>query len=214
GRNGLMIRSCFNDEDLPNFSNAGVYDSVPINSCDNAVNSIFSCIYSLILPSKYKKSGRSIRKYYNIPDEDVQAGVVLQDRVDSKNCFTIYTDNGDGNLIIDYRTYTSYDDPKYNPVLCPHLYTYNKKTGKLTYQTKQVRVHAGANFDEKCRLMYSDPVEIDLTGDTELNKRLKKAIDNALAVEKEFGKPQDIEGGFDKDGRLYFWQTRKVVGLD
>ena len=71
-----------------------------------------------------------------------------------------------------------------------------------------------ANFDEKCRLKYSDPVEIDLTGDTELNKRLKKAIKNALAVEKEFGKPQNIEGGFDKDGRLYFWQTRKVVGLD
>ncbi len=214
GRNGLMIRSCFNDEDLPNFSNAGVYDSLDMSGYPSYNPSSLKVNIGLVLNSKYKKSGYSIRKYYNIPDEDVQAGVVLQDRVDSKNCFTIYTDNGDGNLIIDYRTYTSYDDPKYNPVLCPHLYTYNKKTGKLTYQTKQVRVHAGANFDEKCRLMYSDPVEIDLTGDEELNKRLKKAIDNALAVEKEFGKPQDIEGGFDKDGQLYFWQTRYVVGLD
>lgn len=47
---------------------------------------------------------------------------------------------------------------------------------------------------------------------------LKKIIQNALAVEKEFGKPQDIEGGitfsdlenFDGE-QLYLWQTRNVV---
>ena len=81
GRNGLMIRSCYNDEDLPNFSNAGVYDSMSIDSVIS-VRRIYDRIVVCILPSKYKKSGRSIRKYYSIPDEDVKPGVVLQDKVD------------------------------------------------------------------------------------------------------------------------------------
>ena len=35
-------------------------------------------------------------------------------------------------------------------------------------------------------------------------------LKNAHVMEKEFGKPQDIEGGI-KNGQLYFWQTRNIV---
>ncbi len=210
GKNGLMVRSCFNDEDRPNLSNAGVYYSFALPAKYLDVPGLYDCI-SQVVGSKYTQSGNSIRKYYGIPDKDVQPGVVLQDRISTHNYFTIYTDDGNGNLKIDFRTIAT---EQKDPILCPHIYTYNKETGKLTYQTKQVKRRVGANFDEKCRLIYSDPVEVDLTGDNEWNARLKKAIDNALAVEKEFGRPQDIEGGFDDEGILYFWQSRKIVGLN
>ena len=210
GKNGLMVRSCFNDEDRPNLSNAGVYYSIAIPKPEIDVLDLFETIETVV-GSKYTQSGKAIRKYYGIPDKEVQPGVVLQDRISTHNYFTIYTDDGNGNLKIDFRTITT---EQKDPILCPHIYTYNKETGKLTYQTKQAKRRVGANFDGKCRLMYSDPVEVDLTGDNELNARLKKAIDNALAVEKEFGRPQDIEGGFDDEGILYFWQSRNIVGLN
>jgi phosphoenolpyruvate synthase/pyruvate phosphate dikinase len=65
-------------------------------------------------------------------------------------------------------------------------------------------------FDDKCKLMYSDPVECDLTGNTEVFNQIKEAVKNALIIEKEFGCRQDIEGGFDEKGRLYLWQTRNI----
>lgn len=39
---------------------------------------------------------------------------------------------------------------------------------------------------------------------------LENLVKNALVLEKEFGKPQDIEGGI-KAGQLYLWQTRNIV---
>lgn len=39
---------------------------------------------------------------------------------------------------------------------------------------------------------------------------VKNLVKNALVLEKEFGKPQDIEGGI-KNGQLYFWQARNIV---
>ena len=44
----------------------------------------------------------------------------------------------------------------------------------------------------------------------ELLPTLKKLVKNALVLEKEFGRPQDIEGGI-KAGQLYFWQARNIV---
>jgi phosphoenolpyruvate synthase/pyruvate phosphate dikinase len=54
------------------------------------------------------------------------------------------------------------------------------------------------------------PIEEDLGENKELFEQLESAIKDALVVEKEFGAPQDIEGGI-KDGKIYFWQSRNIV---
>ena len=56
----------------------------------------------------------------------------------------------------------------------------------------------------------SEPVKQDLSENKQLFKQLKRLAKNALVIEKEFGAPQDIEGGI-KDNDLYIWQTRNIV---
>ena len=63
-------------------------------------------------------------------------------------------------------------------------------------------------FDEDYNL-----IDKKVTGKHKIKEiwaELEKLVKNALIIEKEFGKPQDIEGGI-KDKQVYLWQTRNIV---
>ena len=60
------------------------------------------------------------------------------------------------------------------------------------------------------KIINSEPIKNDLSGNKKLFEQLNKLVKNALVIEKEFGAPQDIEGGI-KDNDLYIWQTRNIV---
>ena len=61
------------------------------------------------------------------------------------------------------------------------------------------------NFNEQL-----EPIQNDLTQRPNVFRLVKKLVENALVIEKEFGQPQDIEGGFVGDD-IYLWQTRNIV---
>lgn len=65
-------------------------------------------------------------------------------------------------------------------------------------------------FDENEEIIELEPIENDLSNNKEIFEQLKKVTENALIVEKEFGAPQDIEGGI-KGEDIYFWQSRNIV---
>lgn len=54
------------------------------------------------------------------------------------------------------------------------------------------------------------PLKSDLSYKPELFEMIQKLFENAIFIEKEFGTPQDIEGGF-LDDDIYLWQTRNIV---
>ena len=58
-------------------------------------------------------------------------------------------------------------------------------------------------MDEPTAALTNNEIEV-------LFEQIKKLCKNALVVEKEFGHPQDIEGGF-KDNNIYLWQSRNIV---
>ena len=142
---------------------------------------------------------------HNIPEENIQYSVLLQQRIDPDYKFTLYTDDENGNLKIDLFSGESIYDNSTNP----HIFTYNKKTGKLIYNSIQLS-NPTASFNENQKLQSIEPAKDNLSNNKKLFEQIKKVAQNAIIVEKEFGAPQDIEGGI-KDGNIYFWQSRNIV---
>lgn len=202
GKNEIMIRSAFNGEDLPNYSAAGIYKS---DSCKLKPDEVFDII-RWVANSKNNKNAVYSRKRYNIPDENIQPGVIIQDRIFPDYKFTLYTDDKKGNVKVEL-----YSDKKWcnDEVNLPNIFTYNRKTGKLTYKSIQM-INPKATFDENGDLIELEPLKYNLSDNKNLFKQIKKLCQNALVIEKEFGHPQDIEGGF-KDDDIYLWQSRNIV---
>ena len=151
-----------------------------------------------------------MRKAFHIPEEDIQVGVIVQKEILTDKKFTIYTDDGSGDLKMDLRIEPKKKD-KYgdNRVIISHMFTYHRDTGELTYDSMQTERYSGATYDMDGNMKELDPAN-DLSDDKELLELLKSAAEDAIRVEEEFGAPQDIEGGL-KDGQVYFWQSRNIV---
>lgn len=197
----IMVRSSFNGEDLPNYSAAGIYVStaaMPENRKD-----LYKAIMQVVR-SKWSSDARFSREMHSVPDENIQYGVLLQRRIQPDYKFTLYTDDEKGNLKIDL-----YSNFLYDNTVNPHVFTYNKDSGILTYDSIQLENPVG-EFNENQELEKIEPIENDLSDNTQLFEQLKKVAQNALIVEKEFGAPQDIEGGI-KGNDIYFWQSRNIV---
>ena len=120
--------------------------------------------------------------------------------------FTLYTDDNDGNLKIELYSDNAWFDE--NTVL-PHTFIYNKETKELKYSSIQMGSPI-VTFNENEDIIDIDRVQNDLSSDKKLFSQLKKVAQNAIVIEKEFGFPQDIEGGI-KENDIYFWQTRNIV---
>ena len=194
-----MIRSAFNGEDLEDNSAAGLYNSYWQDIEDFNLDAIYS-----VIESKNKPIAVSSRKQHNIPDEAIKPSVILQDRIKSDYSFTTYTESPlDKNkvLIEMFITEVRCYKPK------PYQITYNKLTKELKVEQEHSKYEEYL-YDENYNLIdkkATQPKDVKKVWDV-----VKDLVRNALVLEKEFGKPQDIEGGI-KDGQLYFWQTRNIV---
>ena len=89
----------------------------------------------------------------------------------------------------------------------PFQITFDKSTGKLAVE-KEHEIMTEYIFDENYNILKT--TKLGESRFEELLPTLKKLVKNALVLEKEFGRPQDIEGGI-KAGQLYFWQARNIV---
>ena len=195
----IMVRSAFNGEDLEGYSAAGLYDSHPQNTKD-----LLLCDIYQVMNSKNKPIAVKSREKHNIPDYLIKPSVIIQDQINSDYSFTTYTEAPfDKNkmlieLFINKKRWCEPD---------PYQITYNKLTKELKIEQEHSKFEEYL-FDENYKLL-----DKKATQPEDINKIwniLENLVKNALVLENEFGKPQDIEGGI-KDGQLYFWQTRNIV---
>ncbi len=205
----VMVRSAFNGEDLPNYSAAGLYKTTfskiePLR--------LWSGIAS-VAASKNGLNAINSRKKYGIKDEDIKPTVLIQNEINADYYFTIYTDDSENNLRIELK-----EDGYRNSSVSPYVFLYNKETGELQQESIQ-EFQPSVTFDENLNIVDESPIYDPLSDRREeCKKLLKNVVKNALVVEKEFGKPQDIEGGITfgdednfKEEKIYFWQTRNIV---
>ena len=204
----LMVRSAFNGEDLENFSAAGLYLTRPVSKTRGEYPDSF--VYDAVkavADSKNSTTTRQILSKYKINSDDIKPGIILQNGIIPDYKFTFYTDDGEGNIKIDLISgdSTNFEEGK----VLPHVFTYNKNTGKLNYNSIQLGT-GSVTFDEKMKILSYSPIEENLSDNKELSAQLKKLAENVMAIEQAFGAPQDIEGGI-KDGQIYLWQSRNIV---
>jgi len=195
----IMIRSAFNGEDLDGYSAAGLYDSTwdYLKSFDlDKIN--------YVLRSKNKLVATKSRERHGIRDEEIKPSVIIQDYIKSDYTFTTYTESplDENKLLIELFINK---DLQCKPE--PYQITFDRNTGKLVVE-KEHSLLTEYVFDENYNLLSTKPLEESRA--KELFPILKKLVKNALVLEREFGRPQDIEGGI-KAGQLYFWQARNIV---
>ena len=195
----VMVRSAFNGEDLEGYSAAGLYDSHPQDTKDLILYDIYQ-----VMNSKNKPIAVKSREQHNIPDDLIKPSVIIQDRIISDYSFTTYTEAPfDKNkmlieLFINKERWCKPD---------PYQITYNKLTKKLKIEQEHSQYEEYL-FDENYKLIHKQSTS--LKNINEIRDIIENLVKNALVLEKEFGKPQDIEGGI-KNGQLYLWQTRNIV---
>ena len=207
----VIVRSAFNSEDLPNYSAAGLYDSTDVWLDDETEKYNNEELYRAILNdvgrSKWSENAIMSRMQYHIPDKNVQPGALIQDYIPVKYKFTVYTNDDNNKLRLELfsRDAFRYGKDRYQP----HVFSYDKSTGELSYDSIQM-TDEGVTFNEDGEIIEIDPIQEDLSNNEKILEQIKKVVENALVVEREFGAPQDIEGGL-KDDDIYFWQTRNIV---
>ena len=206
----VMVRSAFSGDDLPDYPSQNMYDSTTafLDSSNEERNNkeLYNRILNNVALSKWGLNPTLSRQKYQIPDDDIKVGVIIQDKIDYDSSFKVHTNTDSGNLKVELYTdeWASVSDSHK-----PHVFSYDKATGKLSYNSIQM-MDEGVTFNEDGEIIDIDPIEEDLSNNEKIMEQIKKVAQNALVVEKEFGAPQDIEGGL-KDDDIYFWQTRNIV---
>lgn len=215
-KNGLSLenfkiaRSSFNGEDAKGHSTAGLYDSELEN--DFWMKSIFGAIKS-VWSSKWNYRAYLSRRKNNIDHAKIKPIVMIQDFIDADYRFTIYTKDPESSsrnrLLIEMGPGESI-----NPYTI--RYDKDKKEVKIEQIARKPR---NIILDDKFRIVSADSVDDPILSNLEQwNPLLKKVCNAAEEIEKEFGAPQDIEGGIKlgaenniDNAQIYFWQTRDQI---
>src|SRR5574344_140978 len=199
----VMVRSSFNGEDISNYHAAGLYDSLVSHVSEK---DLYENICRVAL-SKWNTKAVNSRDFYGIKHSDIKPSVIIQNKIDPDYKFTLYTRDIDGKLRIEM-----YSDKMWEKdgLADPYIFTYDRKKHKLEYESVQHSIDK-VEFDEKFNIINPKPV-VDKVKENydEILPLVKKLVKDALVIEKEFGAPQDIEGGI-KDDTLYLWQSRNIV---
>jgi phosphoglucan,water dikinase len=209
----LMVRSSANCEDLKDFAGAGLYESMPnVRPTDlaSAVRHVWSSLWTL----------RAVfsRKQADIPHEQAQMAVIIQQMIAPDYSFILHTVNplslnadevyaeiavGLGETLASAASRGT-----------PYRLMCNKKSG-------EVQTLAFANFSHALRadstggvnLELLDYSRVPLSRESELRKDVvRRLAEVGTRVENEFGKPQDIEGAIVGE-KIYLVQTRPQQGL-
>ncbi len=201
-RENLMIRSNYNTEDLGSFSSAGIYKSVQSMQSGSIME---ETVYDVLLDLD-DKLAKKVHKKYGIKESSVQPSVIIQDYIPHNYAFTTYSDDGDNNIIIELI------DTEFGHLrAAPALIRYNKGTKKLSLEWAQSPM-VKYLLDEKGNIVDEKHTESKVKENWEYFKPLFNIVaEGALVLEDFFNHPQDIEGGIDRDGKVYFWQTRDIV---
>lgn len=198
----LIVRSNYNTEDLSSFSSAGIYNS-QTNKDDLVLNTALNYIIKRSSESEFTQY---IHKQNGIENKQVQPSVIVQDYVLHDYSFTLYSDDGDNNVIIDLKDYSLGPFNAYNSLI-----KYNKKTKELTIERAE-SPNAEYIIDEKGKIIDYSQEECPIYKNwNALAPILGIVTSGAMVLEQFFEHPQDIEGGITNDGKVFFWQTRDII---
>jgi hypothetical protein len=203
---GMFVRSTSNSEDLPNFSGAGLYDTVPNVKGDEQLIEAIKTVWA----SLWKFEAYEARERANVDHSKIFMGVLIQEAINSESSgVMITTDPYDrdnrGSIYISAKR-----------GLGIKVVEGKKIAEQILYRTRgnsvQVLTRSGEDslltFDEKGGVR-----EIPITGERavltdEVIRRLVRAADQ---IKRTFrSRDQDIEWAYMK-GQIYIIQSRPYI---
>ena len=211
GNQPVFVRSSSNSEDLPNFSGAGLYKSVPnVTKEDDLIEAVKTVWASLWRFEAYEAR---VRNY--VSQTDVYMSALVQTGINMDK----------GGVMI---TKDPFDEKNINSVyisvVCGHnspVVDNNGLPEQLLYNPRSRTVVAMTVSDKKNSLRFNPAGGLVESPDNCANPTTKRILTDpqarqlastAMTIKRIFGNkaPQDIEWGFMK-GRLYIIQARPYI---
>lgn len=204
----VAVRSSATAEDLPEASFAGQQATfLNIKGTDKVIEAVRKCWASLF-------TARAIyyRVVNNFKHEDVLIAVVVQKMVNSQKAGVMFTINPITNMKHELIIEGSFGlgEMVVSGQVTPDLYIVDKDTLKIKEKTINeqefglFRDAKGNNVKKKV----PNPAEQVLP-----DKLIKDLAILGIAIEKHYGKPQDIEWAVDEDNKIYILQSRPITTL-
>ena len=211
GGRGVFVRSSSNSEDLPNFSGAGLYSSVPnVKDADKLIEAVKKVWASLWRFEAYEAR---VRNY--VSQTDVYMSALIQVGVDMDR----------GGVMI---TKDPFDDENKNSVyisaVCGHNSNVVNNNGlpeQILFNPKSNSIIVMTLSDQKNSLAFDENGDLKEVPDKCADSQTKRVLTNlqaralaktALSIKRVFGnkKEQDIEWGI-MNGRIYVVQARPYI---
>lgn len=211
GSKAVFVRSSSNSEDLPNFSGAGLYSSVPNVTKEDALIEAVKTVWASLW--RFQAYEARVRNYVSQTDVYmsalVQTGInmdrggvmITKDPFDALNKDSVYisVNCGHNSGIVDNST-------------LPEQLLFNPKSNSVVLMTTSQQKYS-LTFDEKGGLKEA-PYECANPNTKRIltDLQARNLAKTALSIKRIFGNkaPQDIEWGFMKN-RLYVVQARPYI---
>ncbi|MBC7910047.1 MAG: PEP/pyruvate-binding domain-containing protein [Pyrinomonadaceae bacterium] len=203
---GVFVRSSSNSEDLPNFSGAGLYSSVPnVREPEQVIEAIKTVWASLWNYEAYDARERGF-----VDHSKVYMGVLIQEGINSESSGVMITtdpyDRDNNNSI--------YISAKRG--LGIKVVEGKKIAEQILYTPRSNAVQILTRSDEESLLTFDENggvKEVPLTGDRAVltDEVVRRLVSAAQKIERVFGgKHQDIEWAYMR-GQIYIVQSRPFI---
>ncbi|MES1241772.1 MAG: PEP/pyruvate-binding domain-containing protein [Acidobacteriota bacterium] len=208
----VAVRSSAVGEDAAGESFAGLHDSfLYVRGWDRLFDAI-----RRVWASAYNERALAYRRAKGIPEDSISMAVVVQQMVDARSAGVLFTANpNDGNVYeIVISTLWGAGEGLVSAGLDADTFTVDKETlevaERIAVKTEQlvldeaaggglVRIEVPPDLREQPSLTRDQVLELARLG---------------LAVERHYGRPQDIELAVDGAGRIFLLQTRPVTTVE
>ncbi len=207
GGKGVFIRSSSNSEDLPNFSGAGLYDSVKNRKTEKDIIEAVKTVWASLWNSNAYDA--RVRNY--VDQDTVYMSALIQVGVDMESGGVMFTkdpfDNDNKNAVYISAVWGHNDSVTANKFV-PEQVLYNPKSNAVQVLTLSQQ-ESVLKFAPDGDLMETKENENRRVLTDRNVRELVKAADN---IKQVFGgkKDQDIEWGI-MNGKIYIVQTRPYI---
>lgn len=205
----VFVRSSSNAEDLPNFSGAGLYSSVPnVREADKLIEAVKKVWASLW---KFEAYEARVRNY--VSQKDVYMSALIQVGVDMQKGGVMITEDPfdkDTKNAVYISAVCGHNSNVVNNTGLPEQLLFNPKSNSVVVMTLSDQTNA-LEFDESGDLRITNDKCADRSGRVLSDVQARSLASTAKKIEDVFGRgAQDIEWGI-MNGRIYIVQSRPYI---
>ncbi len=206
----VAVRSSALDEDSAQQSFAGMHDSfLFVRGPHETLRAIRG-----VWASAFNERAIVYRLRSGVPLADVAVAVIVQKMIDATQSGVMFTCNPGTESVHQVVVSSLYGlgEGLVSAGLDADTYTVDKDS--LEFSAAIVPKQRQLVLDEQRGGLRHDEVPLDLQSASSLSdEQVRQAVRAAIEIERDFGRPQDIEFCFDRQGSLFMLQSRPVTNL-